>query len=566
MGADGHLLAHVLEYTPIGILIFQRGAAAVFVNQYVLTLFECSKEDVLNNTIEGLAAKVAGRAAPGIDMAPIVYGIANGTLADHKLKLSFENRPEMVCRLSSFGIEETGPYPDCTVLVIRDVTQEEEKNIKMAKMNTELTRSYAEVKNVSDLKSNFLSIASHELNTPLTSIKGYSDIIIDNMRDKVDPSVYRMIESISRAADRLHKVVHNILDVTKIEQGRLRLCPEPIDLGAVVRDCSEEIAQISQKRGIAFRVSVPEALPQFNGDKHRMMQVFTNLMNNAIKYSPDGSEVNVSIAVEGDSFHITVADRGIGIDKGEHKKIFDPFYEIGSANRHSTDPSKFMGGGSGLGLSIVKGIVERHGGTVWVESDGTSPDAFPGSAFHVSLPLHSEISIDDDDSNLPDNRLRDTYNNMDFDDLDDRDLGKQVILLIDQDKGSIEVASTVIENSAAPENRIGLENLFDIIVAESGEQGMSAALTHNPALILINSKLPGLDGYTVCRILRSLEETKTTPIAIISDSVQDEEIQKGFACKADDFLVRPFTGTELMGKISRLLMKKRDKELEAGNV
>jgi signal transduction histidine kinase/CheY-like chemotaxis protein len=555
----------VLEHTPIGILIFQRGAAAVFVNQYVLTLFECSKEDVIDNTIEELAAKVVGWATPGVDMAPIVDGICNGTLADQKLKLTFDNRPEIACRLSSFDIEETGPYPDCTVVVIRDVTQEEEKNVKMAKMNTELTRSYAEVKKVSDLKSNFLSIASHELNTPLTSIKGYSDIIIDNMRDKVDPSVYRMIESISRAADRLHKVVHNILDVTKIEQGRLRLCPEPIDLGALARDCSEEIFQISQKRGITFSVSAPDELPQFNGDKHRIMQVFTNLMNNAVKYSPDGSEIGVAVAVVEDSFRITVADRGIGIDKGEHKKIFDPFYEIGSANRHSTDPSKFMGGGSGLGLSIVKGIVERHGGTVWVESDGTGPDAFPGSVFHVSLPLHSEISIDDDDSNLPDSHLRDAYN-IDFDDMDDRDLGKQVILLIDQDKGSIEVASTVIENSAAPENRVGLENLFDIIVAETGEQGMSAALTHNPALILINSKLPGLDGYTVCRILRSLEETKTTPIAIISDSVQDEEIQKGFACKADDFLVRPFTGTELMGKISRLLMKKRDRELEAGNV
>jgi CheY-like chemotaxis protein/two-component sensor histidine kinase len=371
------------------------------------------------------------------------------------------------------------------------------------------------------------------------------------MRDKVDPSVYRMIESINRAADRLHKVVNNILDVTKIERGRLRLRPEHINLGAVMRDCVEDLAQIAEKRGIKFLASAPEALPQFYGDKQRMLQVFTNLMNNAVKYSPDGSLIHLSVAMEGEGessrFHIAVADKGIGIDKSERQHIFDSFYEVGSANRHSTDPSKFMGGGSGLGLSIVKGIVERHGGSVWVESEGTREGEFPGSVFHVSLPLHSEISWDDDESKLSESRLKDA-DNIDIDALNDEELGKPVILFIDQDKQSIEVASTAIEN------------IFDILVAESGEQGLIIALSHKPSLILMDSKLPGLDGYTICKILRTLDETKSIPVAFFSAGAEDAEIQKCFACGANDFIVKPFSGRELVDKVVRLLMDKKKEE------
>ena len=556
MRIDSQLLTHVIKHMPIGILIVHRDSTVIFANQHVLDIFGVSEEDVVGYTL----AELGGILKPELDTAPVIKRILEGTLADYKLTLPPAAGPAVVCRLDSFSIQEAGPYPECTTLAVRDITKEqaisdliEAKNIEMAKMNSELVRSNAELKKVSELKSNFLSIASHELNTPLTSIKGYSDIIVDNMRDRVDPGVFRMIESISRAGDRLHKVVNSILDVTKIEQGRLRLHPEPVDLGAIMYDCTEEISHIAAKRRITLRAGVAsEPLPQFNGDKARMHQMFTNLLNNAIKYSPDGSLVEVGIAVEDDNrFHITVTDSGIGIDKSEHKRIFDPFYEIGRTNRHSTDPLKFMGGGSGLGLSIVKGIVERHGGTVWVESDGTKKDEFPGSVFHIILPLRSEISWDDDESNHwagEENRCRDA-DNFNIAAFDDEGFGRPVILFIDPDKEAVEVASTCIEN------------IFDILVAESGEQGLIVAFSHKPSLILLDSQLPGLDGYRICRILRSQEETKNIPIAFFSAGAQDSEIHKCFECGADDFIVKPFSGRELVEKICRLLMKKKEAEV-----
>jgi len=553
MQTDGHLLAHVLEYTPIGILIMQQDTTVVFVNQYVLDLFDCVREDVIGSKLEDLAGMITNN----IDYDTVMQRIAEGTLNDYQLQLSLDGAPDMTCLFSAFSVMEVDPYPECITLVIRDISEEQAtaelikaKNIEMAKINTELARSNAELKKVSELKSNFLSIASHELNTPLTSIKGYSDIIIDNMKEKVEPSIYRMIGSISRAADRLHKVVNNILDVTKIERGRLRLRPEQIDLSAIMRDCAEECSQMAESRGIVFQINAADGLPLWNGDRNRMQQVFTNLFNNAVKYSPDGASIEAGIVLEQGRFHITVRDHGIGIDKSEHKNIFDSFYEVGSANRHTSDPSKFMGGGTGLGLSIVKGIVERHGGRVWVESAGVEDGTFPGSEFHVILPLHSEISWDDDESHVEkvENRLQ-AADSMDFDSVDEEELAKPVILFIDPDKESIEIASTAIEN------------VFDILVAESGEQGLIIAFNQKPSLILMDSSLPGLDGYRICRILRSQEETKAIPVAFISAGAEDAEIQKCFASGADDFIVKPFSGRELVDKVCRLLMRKKDEEM-----
>jgi CheY-like chemotaxis protein len=320
-----------------------------------------------------------------------------------------------------------------------------------------------------------------------------------------------------------------------------------IDIVTVINDCIDELAQFSLKRKITFSCQNIQTLPMFYGDKMKMQQVFTNLFSNAIKYSPDGAVVNISVALENeDRFHIVVKDNGIGIDKNEQKNIFDPFYEIGHANRHSTDYAKFMGGGTGLGLSIVKGIIERHGGRIWVVSEGVKENDFPGSEFHIVLPVHSEISWDDDETRALYIERVDTsdYNEESFDHVDE----KPTILFIDSDREAVEIA------------RMVLENAFEILVAETGELGLALALQHRPSIILMDSYLPGLDGYRICRILRTQEETRDTPIAFFSAGTQNDEIQKCFSSGADDFIVKPFSGRELVDKIWRILMKKKEEE------
>ncbi|MDG5815954.1 ATP-binding protein [Chitinispirillales bacterium ANBcel5] len=549
MQIDDHLFALLFEDTPVCIMILNVDGEVKFINKFGGYLFSCPKEQLIGKTLESYINSY--NFGPSWD--DLWQNMVKGRMQEARVEVGRGNNDDVICLVSSFNIENC---PDCIALVFRDITQElkaseqiEKKNVEMAKMNTELIRSNAELKKVSELKSNFLSIASHELKTPLTSIKGYSDIIIDNFRDKLDSGIFRMIESINRAADRLHKVVNNILDVTRIEQKRLRLRPETFNLAVMANDCIEELSQFTLKRGITFKCHMESNPPSFYGDKMRMHQVFTNLFSNAIKYSPDGSPIDVYITTESENrFHIVIKDHGIGVDKAEQKNIFDPFYEVGSTNRHSTDYTKFMGGGTGLGLSIVKGIIERHGGRIWVESEGIKENSFPGSEFHVLLPIHSEISWDDDETKslyFEDPRIIDPSELEEEQELMDEEVS---ILLIDSDREAVEIA------------RMVLESAFDIHVAESGELGLLYAFEKRPSIILMDSYLPGLDGYRICRILRSQEETRNIPIAFFSAGTQNDEIQKCFASGADDFIVKPFSGRELVDKIWRLLMKKKEEE------
>jgi PleD family two-component response regulator len=184
-----------------------------------------------------------------------------------------------------------------------------------------------------------------------------------------------------------------------------------------------------------------------------------------------------------------------------------------------------------------------------VESEGAMVDSrFPGSEFHVILPIEAKIDWDDDETKgiilRPDEqndagKITAMAQNIDK---------KPTILFIDSDREAVEIA------------RMVLENAFEVLVAETGEIGLMTAFNSKPSIILLDSYLPGMDGYRICKILRSQEETKKTPIAFFSAGTQNAEIQRCFTCGADDFIVKPFTGKEIVDKIWRLLMKKKEKQ------
>ena len=180
-----------------------------------------------------------------------------------------------------------------------------------------------------------------------------------------------------------------------------------------------------------------------------------------------------------------------------------------------------------------------------MESEGVKENSFPGSEFHITLPFKAEISWDDDETKFSSIEKEDELNEQE---ISLQTEVKPTILFIDSDREAVEIA------------RMVLENAFETIVAESGEVGLSLAFQHHPSLILMDSYLPGIDGYRVCRILRSQDETRDIPVAFFSAGTQNDEIQKCFACGADDFIVKPFSGRELVDKIWRLLMKKKEEE------
>ncbi len=548
MEHDASLFSRIVDQTPIGIVILTPMRTIRYANLYAARIFGSDRRSLLGAPID--ASMVDCR--DGISWHELWSAVITGREGETRIAVSRPGGDQVSCSLIAFFLPAHEGDEEAVALVFIDQTSElraadqlEKKNIEMAKMNAELIRSNVELRRLAEMKSNFLSIASHELKTPLTSIKGYSDIIIDAMRDRLDEGIYRMIESINRSADRLHKVIDNILDVTRIEQKKLRLKPEPFDLREAARDCIAEVNQLAAKRNIGFTCLFAADVPEFPGDRQRMQQVFTNLFTNAIKFSPDGSTVDVSIVREdNEHIHIIVRDRGIGIDRIEHKHIFDPFYEVGDVRRHSTDQIKFLGSGTGLGLSIAKGIVERHNGRIWVESEGMKPKEFPGSQFHIVLPMNPAIGSDDVEREEPSP--------------DDGDKGaglltasralneeKPAILLIDSDRETVEVA------------RMVLENAFEIIAAPTGEFGLSLAFQYKPSVIFLDSLLQGLDAFRLCSLLRSQEETRETPIIFLSSVTDREEIEKCFSAGGNDFLIKPFSGRELIQKIWQILMKRK---------
>ncbi|ERP39110.1 ATP-binding protein [Chitinivibrio alkaliphilus] len=428
----------------------------------------------------------------------------------------------------------------------------ERRNRELTRENSKLVKESTNFRRISELKTKFLGIASHELKTPLTSIKGYSELLIDNMSDELTPQVEKMLRRIKKAADKLHNVINDMLDVSRIEQNRLRLKPETVDLEKILRDAIQDLGHFIGKRNIGVEVDIESALPDYYGDEIRLHQVFTNLMSNAIKYSPDHTVVTCSIAVRDGAFHICIKDEGIGIDESEYDKIFTPFYEVSHAANHCSSHVKYMGGGTGLGLSIVKGIIQRHGGEIWVESNGTKRESCAqGSEFNIQLPLDSQIPWDDDETRMM--HLNSIMNQPiissgkygvlphDRDDSTESEAKKQKILIIDDDAETIEIC------------RVLLEEQYTLLTCATGEIGLRMAFENNPDLILLNIYLPGLAGDLTCRILKSQGETKKIPVAFFSAATQDNEIEQAYASGGDDFIIKPFNNAELIDKVRGLL-------------
>jgi PAS domain S-box-containing protein len=243
--------------------------------------------------------------------------------------------------------------------------------ISVARDITERQRAETALRLASEAKDAFLAAASHELRTPLAAAKGHAHLALLKLGNETEAGPGKSLKIINRQIDRMAKLVEDLLDISRLQAGRLSLELEPFDLSQLVHETRDRMAVLSQ--GHELLVEAPEHL---NGvwDRGRLDQVLTNLLSNAIRYSPEGGPVLVRLVLEGDAgVHLSVRDRGVGIPKEKQGLIFERF-----GRAHG---SKY--GGLGLGLTISQGIVEQHGGRIWVESAGIPGE---GSTFHVWLP------------------------------------------------------------------------------------------------------------------------------------------------------------------------------------
>lgn len=273
--------------------------------------------------------------------------------------------------------------------------------IMVTQRTEQLSEAYKQLNRLDRTKSDFIGIASHELRTPLTVLRGYSQMLVADPTIQANEMLTQLANGIYSGAGRMHEVVNSMLDMVKIDSRALVLTPEPLSMGMVIKDVVARYSNALRERKLTLVVVNLSVLPPIEVDQEAIYKVFQQLVNNAIKYTPDGGKITISgfVIPQGSlefpdgGIEVLVKDTGIGIDPQYHELIFSKFYQTGEAALHSTGQTKFKGGGPGLGLTIARGVIEAHQGKLWVESPGCDEVNCPGSEFHIALPLRQRRTL-----------------------------------------------------------------------------------------------------------------------------------------------------------------------------
>ncbi len=272
---------------------------------------------------------------------------------------------------------------------LRDADQQAISDLSEA--NRELSRALKQLERLDKTKTDFIQVSAHELRTPVAALLGYAQMMQQNSLAKKDPSLYPLVEGVVSSTERLHRIFNSILDVSRLMTDGLDIIHSPLSIAVAFEAVQSDFEDALKKRKLSLKIEDLDDLPICSGDPDLMYKVFYHLMNNAIKYTPDGGAITVTgREIETESFgpgvEIVIADTGIGIAKQDLELIFEKFYRTGEVALHSSGNSKFKGGGPGLGLAIAKGVVDAHSGRIWAESPGYDEEKCPGSKFIVQIP------------------------------------------------------------------------------------------------------------------------------------------------------------------------------------
>ena len=382
----------------------------------------------------------------------------------------------------------------------------------------------ADVEELERMRAEFLAMVSHELRAPLTSIKGSASTVLDSSTD-LDPAVVRQFfRIIGDQADHMHALVADLLDVARIETGTLPVSPEPAEIAVLVDRARSAFGSAGGRNNLA--IDIEPDLPLVMADRRRIVQVLGNLLTNAARHSPESSVIRVSAVRHDVHVAVSVADEGRGIPAESLPHLFRKFSRV---------QSEEQGGDAGLGLAICKGIVEAHGGRIWAESDGPGL----GARFIFTLPTVEEAGGGKTGGLKPAaarSRPR-----------DQEDLGTRVrVLAVDDDPNDLRyVRDTLAESGYVP-----------VVTGDPGE-ALRLMEEEKPALVLLDLMLPGIDGI---ELMRDILEMADVPVIFLSAYGREEVVAKAFEMGAVDYVVKPFSPTELSARIKAALRRRMTAE------
>ena len=379
----------------------------------------------------------------------------------------------------------------------------------------------AAVEELERLRADFLAMVSHELRAPLTSIKGSAATVLGSS-DDLDPAVVRQFfRIIEDQADQMNNLVSDLLDVARIETGSLAVNPEPAEVAALVERARSSFA--GPGGGNALEIDIAPDLPLVMADRRRIVQVLGNLLSNAARNSPEASPIRVTAARDDVHVAVSVLDEGRGIPSDTLPLLFRKF---------SRTQVEEQGGDTGLGLAICKGIVEAHGGRIWAESDGPGL----GARFTFTLPVDGTGAA----GALAPAASRPSRQRA-------RAAGERVrVLAVDDDPQSLRyVRDALIRSGYTP------------VLTGDPKEAVRLMQTERPHLALLDLMLPGMDGI---ELMMDIREIAKVPVIFLSVYGRDEIIARAFEMGAVDYMVKPFSSTELAARIGSALRRKEVSE------
>jgi signal transduction histidine kinase len=266
-----------------------------------------------------------------------------------------------------------------------------EMEARVAYITNELVEVRQTLEKLDRSKSNFISVAAHELKTPLTLIEGYAAMMRDLVAQNGNKQIDTLLSGVNIGISRLHEIINDMLDVSLIDNDLLSLNLQPLWINQLLNLLKREMEPVIEERRQTLEIrDFPGGETWIYADPERLYQAFKNVISNAVKFTPDKGQITIDGRSLPGFIEITITDTGIGISPENQSEIFEKFGQLGRINLHSSGKTKFKGGGPGLGLPITRGIIEAHGGTIWIESTGFDEEKCPGSTFHILLPIRTE--------------------------------------------------------------------------------------------------------------------------------------------------------------------------------
>ncbi|MDX1582807.1 MAG: ATP-binding protein, partial [Thermoanaerobaculia bacterium] len=433
------------------------------------------------------------------------------------MAITIDERVEAFLVFENF--RETGAFRNVNLRTARRYREHARTAVAKALILRELELRNRETQRANEAKSTFLANMSHELRTPLNSIIGFSELLVEKLDDEIEERHRHFLRLILSSGQHLLSIINDILDLSKVEAGKMQIYPERFDPRLAIDGVQQVMRPVAAKKEVSIQTEIAPDTPEIETDPGKFKQVLYNLVSNAVKFSESGTTVKIETLKRGDFVSVSVRDEGIGIAPDQLETIFDEFKQVESSMSRRFE-------GTGLGLSLVRRFVDFLGGDIEVESE-----LGKGSRFTFTIPIE-----------LP-HRLRKADGGVRTDQPARTTRGR-VLVVEDDDESWTQIRDALDESDLGS------------VRAETGEEAVRLARTVHPDAITLDISLPGeMSGWDVLKSLKADPETEDLPVVIVSHS-KDHEL--GIALGADDYLVKPVDAEQLNHRLQELVSSRRD--------